>query len=77
MDVMIPEIHENIWAEKLRWERIKIALANASDYKLIELLDNYFELYIVKDENYKEMYEESIEEKINEYTRIEKIIINK
>jgi hypothetical protein len=51
---------------------VGIVLGNASDYKLIELLDNYYYLYIVKDDNYKEIYEESIKEKINEYRGIEK-----
>jgi uncharacterized protein (DUF427 family) len=61
-----------MWTEKLRGEQIKIALANGRDYKLIELSHDYYYLYIEKDDIYKEMYEESIEEKINEYRGIEK-----
>jgi hypothetical protein len=49
--------------------------AKANDYKLIELLEDYFKLYIVEDDNYKKMYEESIEEKINEYRGMENINI--
>jgi hypothetical protein len=39
MNIMIPEIHENMWTEKLRWLHSDIVLTNASDYKLIELLE--------------------------------------
>jgi hypothetical protein len=60
VNVMIPEIHEK-----------DVVYTQANDYKLIELLEDYFELYIFKDDNYKKMYEESIEEKINEYRRTE------
>jgi hypothetical protein len=51
---------------------------NVSGYKLIELLNNYDIYYMYRhDENNKidQMYKESMEEKTNEYRRIENINI--
>jgi hypothetical protein len=73
MNVMIHEIHEKMWTEMYRpWEE-DIVLADVSDYKVIELLDNYYVFYICGYDEVNEfdkLYKESIEEKINEYTGI-------
>jgi hypothetical protein len=76
MNVMIPEIHEKMWEEENRWGCKGVGYAKANDYKFIELLEDYFGLYIFKNDNYKKMYEKNIEEKINEYKGMENINIS-
>jgi hypothetical protein len=71
MNVMIPEMHEKMWMEKVRWGYDDIVFANVSDYKLIELLDDYYILYIDEPDEDNELYKESIEEKINEYRGVD------
>jgi hypothetical protein len=44
-----------------------VVYANVSDYKLIQLLQNYSNLYTFLDAEYKDMRKENIEEKISEY----------
>jgi hypothetical protein len=46
MNVMIPEIYERMWTEKLRLVHNSVVLADAKVYKLIELLDRYEKYYI-------------------------------
>jgi hypothetical protein len=43
---MIPEIDEKMWKEGDRWDNINIIYTKINDYKLIELLDFYYVLYI-------------------------------
>jgi hypothetical protein len=78
MNVMIPEIHEKMWTEKDRLGYKGVVYANVSDYKLIELLDKYDIYYIGRfneDNEFDQMYKESMEEKINESRGIENINI--
>jgi hypothetical protein len=67
MNVMITEIHENMWMEKCIWGQENHILPNASNNNLIKLLDDYYLFYIDKDDQDNKLYVESIEEKINEY----------
>jgi hypothetical protein len=68
---MIPEIHEKMWAEKDRWGHENVGYTNATDYKLIQLLQNYSNLYTFGDDEYKNKCKEIIEEKIDEYRGID------
>jgi hypothetical protein len=78
MKVMISKIHEKMWEEEDRRGRGEsMVLANVSNYKLIELLDKYDIYYIYghdEDSEIDNLYKESLEEKINEYRRIEENI---
>jgi hypothetical protein len=74
MNVIIPEIHEKMWTEKLRWEGDGMVFAKVNYYKLIELLDKYDIYYILghdEDNELDKLYKECMEEKINEYRVIE------
>jgi hypothetical protein len=59
---------------KIDGRGVSVVVANASNYKLIELLDKYDIYYIYghdEDSEIDQMYKESMEEKINEYRGIE------
>jgi hypothetical protein len=74
MNVMIPEIFEKMWEEEDRRECKGVVYTNVTDYKLIELLEKYDVYYIYghhEDSEIAQMYKENMEEKINEYRRIE------
>jgi hypothetical protein len=72
MNVMIPEMHEKMWEEEDKRGCLGVVYAKAEDYKLIELLDYYYIVYIDEIATDTESYKEGIEEKINEYRGIEK-----
>jgi hypothetical protein len=77
MNVMIPEIYEKMWEEENRRECKGVVFTNLSDCKLIELLEKYDIYYIYgqdEDSEIDNLYKESLEEKINEYRRIEENI---
>jgi hypothetical protein len=67
MNVMIPEIHEKMWVEKDRWGHDGVVYTKASDYKLIQILQNYSNLYTFGGIEYKNICKEIIEKKISEY----------
>jgi hypothetical protein len=70
MNVMIPEMDEKMWEEENRWGRVGVVYATANDYKLIELLDFYYIVYIDEFKKDNESYKKSIEEKLSEYRGI-------
>jgi hypothetical protein len=73
MNIMIPEVHEKMWIEMDRQGRCNTVLANATDYKLIGLLnkyDIYFRYGYDKDNEIDQMFKESMKEKISEYRGI-------
>jgi hypothetical protein len=71
MNVMIPAIHEKMLEEKKdRRGYIVVVYAKPNDYKLIELLSDYDILYNDEFEKDKELYKESIEDKVSEYRGI-------
>jgi hypothetical protein len=73
MNVIIPEIYERMWTEKLRLAYNSAVLADAKDYMLIELLDRY-EIYYIYGHNdnnvFDQIYYKTIEDRISEYRRI-------
>jgi hypothetical protein len=73
MNVMIPEVHEKMWIQMDRRGSCTLVCANASDYKLIGLLnkyDIYFRYGFDKDNEIDRMFKESMKDKINEYRGI-------
>jgi hypothetical protein len=70
MIVMIPEIHEKMWEEKDRWGHDAVVYASASDYKLIQILKNYSNLYAFTSDENKNICKEIIEREISEYRGI-------
>jgi hypothetical protein len=65
---MIPEIHKKMWVEEDRWGHDAVVYANASDYKLIQILYNYSNLYTFGgNSQYKNICKEVIEREICEY----------
>jgi hypothetical protein len=54
---MIPGVYEKMWKDKLRWWYGDIVLTRRSDYKFIELLDDYYILYICGHDEDNELYE--------------------
>jgi hypothetical protein len=73
MNVMIPEIHEKMWIESDRQGTCTTICANASNYKLIGLLDKYnkyFRYGYDKDNEIDQKFKESMKDKINEYRGI-------
>jgi hypothetical protein len=70
MNVMIPEVYEKMWIQSDRQDSCTMVCANASDYKLIGLLnkyDMYFRYGYDKDNEIDQMFKESMKDKINEY----------
>jgi hypothetical protein len=73
MNVMIPEVYEKMWVQMDRQGSCTMVLTNASDYKLIGLLnkyDIYFRYGYDKDNKIDQMFKESVKDKINEYRGI-------
>jgi hypothetical protein len=73
MNVMIPEIYEKMLIQSDRQATCTMVCANASDYKLIGLLDKYdkyFRYGYDKNNEIDQMNKESMDEKINEYRGI-------
>jgi hypothetical protein len=66
MNVMIPEIKEKMWEEVDAFDQYGMVLAKANDYKLIELLSDYDELFNDEDEKDEEVYIKCINRKISE-----------
>jgi outer membrane receptor for ferric coprogen and ferric-rhodotorulic acid len=73
MNVIIPEIYERMWTEKLKFAHNSVVLADAKDYKLIELLNRY-EIYYIYEHNdnnvFDQIYYKTIEDRISEYRGI-------
>jgi hypothetical protein len=73
-NVMISEVYEKMWEKLDRWGcGMSMVVANASDYKFIELLDKYDIYYIWgydEDSEIDQMHKESMDEKINKYRGI-------
>jgi hypothetical protein len=71
MNIMIPEIYEKIWEEKNKWGVDIVVYANASDYKLIQILYNYSNLYTFGgcfyNSEYKNICKEVIKREICQY----------
>jgi hypothetical protein len=67
MNVMIPEIDKKMWEEKDKWGHEGVVYANTSNYKLIQILKNYSNLYTFGGVEYKNICKEIIEKKISEY----------
>jgi hypothetical protein len=79
MNVMIPEVYEKMWEEVDRQGSCTMVCANASDYKLIGLLnkyDIYFRCGYDKDNEIDQMFKESMKNQINEYRGINNKNIN-
>jgi hypothetical protein len=73
MNVMIPEVYEKMWVQSDRQGSCTTVCANASDYKLIGLLDKYdvyFRYGYDKDNEIDQMFKESMQDQINEYRGI-------
>jgi hypothetical protein len=60
MNVMIPEIDKKMWEEKDRWGHEGVVYASVSDYKLIQILQNYSNLYTWRSAEYKNICKEII-----------------
>jgi hypothetical protein len=73
MNVMIPEIYKKMWIEEDKWGDEYVVCTNTSDNKLIRLLQNYSNLYIFGDAEYKDVYKKNIEEIISEYRGIDSV----
>jgi hypothetical protein len=75
MNVMIPEIHEKMWEEKDKMGHEGVVYTNESYYKLIQLLQDYSNLYThtIGDAEYKDKSKELIEEKIDKYRRVDNV----
>jgi hypothetical protein len=65
MDAVIPEIKEKMWEEVDIFGQNGMVLAKANDYKLIELLSDYYELFNDEEKD-EEVYTKYINRKISE-----------